>query len=127
MAGLKLLKDTVHHVNRFSSAREGFTLLEIMIALAIIGSTLSVVLHTVNYHTGIMHENIVTTEMYLLAKEKLHDLKENSVNSKGKIAGTDFTYENVVVKPEESDIITLNTFVFSRDKKVSLLELVLAE
>ncbi len=127
MAGLKLLKDTVHNVNRFSSARSGFTLLEIMIALAIIGSTVTVVLHTVNYHTNIMHENIVTTEMYQLAKEKLHGLKENPVNSKGKIPGTDFTYENVVVKPEDSDIITLTTFVFSRDKKVSLLELVLAE
>ena len=37
----------------------GFTLLEVMIALAIIGIALVVILHTVNYHADIMHENVV--------------------------------------------------------------------
>ena len=54
----------------------GFTLLEIMIALAIIGMTLTVVIHTVNYHANVLHENIMTTEMYQVAKENENVLSE---------------------------------------------------
>lgn len=53
----------------------GFTLLEIMIALAIIGLTLVTVLHTVNYHSNVSYENIVTTQMVQSAKEKYQTSK----------------------------------------------------
>jgi len=72
MEGPGSLKDTSYKISNFkfqilrlinsiilnfeflilNSRRAGFTLLEIMIALAIIGLTLVTVLHTVNYHSN---------------------------------------------------------------------------
>jgi prepilin-type N-terminal cleavage/methylation domain-containing protein len=102
----------------------GFTLLEIMIALAIIGITLTVVLQSVNFHADIMYENTITTEMYQLAKEKIHELEMNPESSKGKIAGTNYTFKNTALKPEESVIIELKTIVRGNDRQVVLNELV---
>ncbi len=112
-------------MKRVCPSVSGFTLLEIMIALAIIGSALTVILHTVNYHAGIMQENINTTNMYQHAKEKMHNMESKTVNSKGKIKGTSFKFENRVIKPEDSDIIELSTSIYSDDKKVTLRQLVL--
>lgn len=103
----------------------GFTLLEIMIALAIIGITLTVILHTVNFHAGIMYENTIMTQMYQLAKEKMNDLETTAANSKGKIGKTGFTFENIAIRPEESDIIELRTIVYGHDKQVTLDKLII--
>ncbi|MBI5407745.1 MAG: prepilin-type N-terminal cleavage/methylation domain-containing protein [Nitrospirae bacterium] len=103
----------------------GFTLLEIMIALAIIGMTLVTVLHTVNYHAKVSYENIVATQMIQLAKEKLIDLEANPVNSNGAFEGTGFTFENVVLETEDPEILELKTVVKGQGKEFVLNELVL--
>ncbi len=102
---------------------KGFTLLEIMIALAIIGITVTVILHTVNYHAGIMYENTVTTQMYLMAKEKMYELEETQENSSGAIENTGFRYENRVLSSGDSEIVRLKTVIRGDDKKVTLIEL----
>jgi prepilin-type N-terminal cleavage/methylation domain-containing protein len=103
----------------------GFTLLEIMIALAIIGITLTVVLQSVNFHADIMYENTVTTEMYQIAKEKMYELEMNPKSSKGKITGTNYTFENTALKPKESVVIELKTIVRGNERQVVLNEIVL--
>ncbi len=121
------MRITARAENNFSRralpSSTGFTLLEIMIALAILGITLTVILHTVNFQTGLMHENTVSTRMYQLAKEKMYDLESSQVSSKGKIAGTVFTYENIAVKPEDSYLVELKTIIRGQDTQVSLIEL----
>jgi prepilin-type N-terminal cleavage/methylation domain-containing protein len=102
----------------------GFTLLEIMIALAIIGLTLVTVLHTVNYHSNVSYENIVTTQMVQLAKEKISDMETNQVNSKGNIEGTDLAFENIVSGTDDPGIIELKTVVKGQGKEIVLNELV---
>jgi prepilin-type N-terminal cleavage/methylation domain-containing protein len=108
----------------FNFRRAGFTLLEIMIALAIIGLTLVTVLHTVNYHSKVSYENIVTTHMVQLAKEKMTGIETNPVNSKGAIEGTDFTYETIVSPTDDPDIVELKTVVKGQGKEVVLNEIV---
>jgi prepilin-type N-terminal cleavage/methylation domain-containing protein len=103
--------------------RAGFTLLEVMIALAIIGTTLVVVLHTVNYHAGIMYQNTITTQMYQMAKEKMYDLEKSHTNVKGSL-GTLYTFENRVTRNKDSEVIELKTTVTGQGKEVSLTELV---
>lgn len=103
--------------------RTGFTLLEVMIALAIIGITLAVVLHTVNYHAEIMYQNTVTTQMYQMAKEKINELEETRTNATGSL-GAAYTFENRVTGLEDSGIIELRTTVTGEDREVSLTELV---
>jgi prepilin-type N-terminal cleavage/methylation domain-containing protein len=112
-------------MSRAHSSLSGFTLLEIMIALAIIGTALTVILHTVNYHAGIMQNNINTTSMYQYAKEKMHDLESSTNNSKGKIKNTRFTFENEVIRSEDIVIIELRTTIYNGDKKVMLKQLVM--
>ena len=103
--------------------RAGFTLLEVMIALAIIGITLAVVLHTVNYHAEIMYQNTVTTQMYQMAKEKMHELEKTRANAKGSL-GPVYAFENKVTRVEDSEILELRTTVTGQGKEVSLTELV---
>ncbi len=98
----------------------GFTLLEVMIALAIIGIALTVILHTVNYHVDVMQENTLTTIMYQTAKEKMYDLKKTLINSKGAVESTQLTYENLVFKSNDFNIIELKTVVRGQDNEVSL-------
>ena len=111
-------------MSRDCSSSPGFTLLEIMIALAIIGTALTVILHTVNFHAGIMQDNINTTSMYQYAKEKMQELESSTKNSKGKISNTAFTFENKAIKSEDSPIIELNTTIYSDDRQVTLKQLV---
>ena len=110
--------------HRYRSA--GFTLLEVMIALAIIGITLTVVIHTVNYHAKIMYENTITTQMYQVAKEKIYDLEKNRANAKGSV-GPLYTFENRATRIENSEILELKTTVTGQGKEVSLTELVVKE
>jgi len=102
----------------------GFTLLEIMIALAIIGLTLVTVLYTVNYHSRVAYENMVTTQLVQFAKEKINDAEINKVNSKGTIEGTDITYETTVSPTEDPDLLKLKTVVKGQEKKIILNELI---
>jgi prepilin-type N-terminal cleavage/methylation domain-containing protein len=103
----------------------GFTLLEIMIALAIIGTTVTVVLHTVNYHADVLFENTITTRMYQMAKEKMYDLEMAPKKSKGKLDAAGFTYENIISQTEYPDIIELKTIVRGHGKEVMLRELII--
>ncbi|RJQ53729.1 MAG: prepilin-type N-terminal cleavage/methylation domain-containing protein [Nitrospiraceae bacterium] len=106
-------------------AGAGFTLLEIMIALAVIGMTLVTVLHTVNYHTSISNENAAVTQMTQLAKEKLFELETNPASSSGSFEGADFTYENVITETEIPGIVEVKTTVKGQGKEVALRELVI--
>ena len=106
------------------AGRSGFTLLEIMIALAIIGITLVVVIHTVNFHANVLYENTLTTEMYQVAKEKMHELEMNPVKSKGKVEGTGLQYESTVTNVEEMGLIELKTVIYGNGKEIVLSELV---
>ncbi|MEK7307995.1 MAG: prepilin-type N-terminal cleavage/methylation domain-containing protein [Nitrospirota bacterium] len=91
--------------------KSGFTLVEIMIAVAIVGVTVIAVFNTVNYHADIAYEQTVSTRMLLLAKEKISEMETTPQNSKGVIEGTDFTYENLVNNTKNNEIIELKTTV----------------
>ena len=117
-SGVRSQKSEVRSQNNKITA--GFTLLEVMIALAIIGIALTVILHTVNYHVDVMQENTLTTMMYQTAKEKMYDLKKTLINSKGAVESTELTYENLVFKSNDFNIIGLKTVVRGHNNEVSL-------
>ena len=108
----------------FNSRSAGFTLLEILVALAIIGMTLVTVLHTLNYHSSLAYENAVTTQMVQLAKEKMSGLEDNPVNAKGSIEGTSFTFDNIVTETDDPSMINMRTIVKGNGKEVVLNEFV---
>ena len=102
----------------------GFTLLEVMIALAIIGISLTVLLHTVNYHANVVYDNTMTTMMYQAAKEKIYDLEETQTQSSGTIESPKLTFQNVVLKSKLPNIVQLITVVSGYNKEVTLSEFV---
>jgi len=106
---------------RDRKSKAGFTLLEVMIALAIIGATLAVVLHTVNYHAEIMYQNTITTQMYQMAKEKMYELEKSHANVSGRL-GPLYTFENSITRLEDSEVFELKTTVTGQGKEVSLTE-----
>jgi len=108
-----------------NSIKAGFTLVEIMIAVAIVGVTVIAVFNTVNYHADIAYEQTVSTRMLLLAKEKISEMETTPQNSKGVIEGTDFTYENLVNNTKNNEIIELKTTVSRDNKTIVLNELVI--
>ena len=104
--------------------KEGFTLLEIMIALAIIGIALTTILYTVNYQADVAYENTVTTQMYMLAKEKIAEMERNPGNSSGDFPDTELKYVNTAEPVANTDIIELKTVVNGHGKEVVLSELI---
>lgn len=63
--------------------KAGFTLLEIMVALAIIGSLLVTVLYSLNYHLGIAEKHEFITVATMLAKNKMSDMEQIPSAGKG--------------------------------------------
>lgn len=114
------MKATKHSSPAINSA--AFTLLEVMIALAIIGMTVTVILHTVNYHADIMYENMVSTSLLQTAKEKMSELETDHAASKGS-AGSGITYEKIVSKTGLTGIVELRATVTGHGKEVTLTEL----
>jgi prepilin-type N-terminal cleavage/methylation domain-containing protein len=103
---------------------KGFTLIEIMIAVAIVGAVITVILYTVNYHADIVYQHTVLTRMYLIAKENLIKMESDPKTSHGIIQGTDFSYRNKVYVTEDENILKLKTEISGYGKTISLTKLV---
>jgi len=107
----------------------GFTLLEILIALAIVGSLLITLIYTLNYHLGLIERQGIVTAATLLAKNKLLEMEKKPEEGRGKGAFEspykDYTYETyvkdspyvgiseiVVVVRAGKEEVKLNEFIF---------------
>lgn len=65
------------------SNSKGFTLLEIMISLAIIGGLLITLIYTLNHHLDIAGRHETITLATLLAKEKIDEIGKSPGSQKG--------------------------------------------
>jgi len=65
------------------SGGKGFTLLEVMLALAIVGGLLITLLYSLNYHLGIAERHGTITVASMLAKSKLLEIEKQPVTGKG--------------------------------------------
>lgn len=65
------------------AAANGFTLLEVMVALAIMAGVILTVLGAVNYHAGIIGSERDSTTMTLLARMRLNELEQTPRNAEG--------------------------------------------
>lgn len=63
--------------------KRGFTLIEVMISLAIVGGLLITLIYTLSYNLGITDRQFTVTNITNLAKEKIEDLEINPQESKG--------------------------------------------
>ncbi|HDD44923.1 MAG TPA: type II secretion system protein [Candidatus Desulfofervidus auxilii] len=63
--------------------KKGFTLLEVLIALSITSILLIVLIYSLNYYLKLIQEQEIATIAYFLAKEKMSEIKNNPVKTKG--------------------------------------------
>lgn len=61
----------------------GFTLLEVLVALAVVGGLLVTLIYTLNYHLGIVERQEAVTIAVLLAKKTMADMEKKPEISKG--------------------------------------------
>jgi prepilin-type N-terminal cleavage/methylation domain-containing protein len=62
----------------------GFTLIEVMISLAIVGGLLITLIYTLSYNLGITDRQFTVTNITNLAKEKIEELEVNPQEIKGR-------------------------------------------
>ncbi|MBI4687152.1 MAG: prepilin-type N-terminal cleavage/methylation domain-containing protein [Nitrospirae bacterium] len=98
----------------------GFTLLEVMIALAIVGAVSIVIIHTVNYHAEVSYEHTIKTRMVLLAREKITNMEIKPRREKGTY--NDFFYETIV-SDRGDGTVELKAIVKGYNKEVVLSEI----
>ncbi len=113
-----------------NSRRAGFTLLEIMVALAIVSTAVIAIFSTVNYHADVAYDHTLSTRMLLMAKEKIAEMEINPKNQKGVFPDSDFSYEATAkdlpgaVYEGDGGILELKTIVRGHGKEVELSQLV---
>jgi general secretion pathway protein I len=111
----------------FNLRASGFTLLEVLIALAVIGGLLVTLIYSLNYHLSLVEKQETITVATLLAKNKMADMARSPQENKGPF---DFPYEKysfetsvkdspyngiaevAVVVRSGNEEVTLNEFVF---------------
>ena len=109
-------------IKNLASGFTGFTLLEVLISLAIVGGLLMTIISTINYHifAALRHKEI--TQTILLAQEKMLQIKENPANQKGnfKPPSAEYLYE-VTVSSSPYTGLNLVCVSVRKDKEVFLV------
>jgi general secretion pathway protein I len=107
-------------------SRAGFTLLEVMIAVAIIGGLLVSLIYSLNYHLGIAERHEFVTVASLLAKDKLAEVEKNPVPQKGDFPDpfSDYHFESTVGGSPYPGIAEITVTVSRGKESVNLSDLV---
>lgn len=110
----------------FNSCKAGFTLLEVLIALAIVGSLLMTLIYTLNYHLGIVERQEVVTVATLLAKNKLLELEKEPEDRKGVFESPyeDYAYETQVMDSPYVGVSEIIVTVKAGKEEVKLNEFI---
>jgi len=107
-------------------AEGGFTLLEIMISLAIIGGLLVTVIYTLNYHLSLAERQEFQTTATMLSKNKLAEAEKNPVASKGEFPEpySGYSYSTQISESPYPGISLLSVSVSRGDEDVKLSEMI---
>ncbi len=110
----------------FNSCKAGFTLLEVLIALAIVGGLLITLIYTLNYHLGIIERHETITVATLLAKNKIADIEKSPENKKGVFDAPyeGYTYETFVKESPYVGISEIIVIVRAGKEEVKLNEFI---
>ena len=104
----------------------GFTLLEVLIALAIIGALLVTLISTLNYHLSLVARQETITVATLLAKNKMAALAKSPEENKGFFDSPydRYSYETFVKDSPYGGIAEIVVVVRSGNDEVTLNELI---
>ena len=108
------------HPSSFILCRRGFTLLEVLVALAIISGLLITLIYTVNYQLGIVERQETVTVATLLAKSALTELEKKPESKKGKFESPyeAYTFETAVKDSPYPGVNEITVIVTSGKEEV---------
>jgi len=106
--------------------QKGFTLLEVMISLAIVGGLLVTLIYTLNYHLGITERQYIVTNIVDLACDKMGEMKKNPQNSQGRFPDpySGLYYDTKVKETPLQDISEITVTVGGGKERIVLSEFV---
>lgn len=106
--------------------RNGFTLLEVLIALTVIGGLLVTLVYTLNYHLGLVEKQETITVATLLAKNKMAEMEKNPEENKASFDSPyeRYSYETSVKDSPYNGIAEVAVVVRSGNEEVTLNEFV---
>lgn len=116
--------------NKFSLyLHQGFTLLEVMISLAIVGGLLITLIYTLNYHLGIADRHSVITSATILAKQKLYEMEKTPAENRGNFEDpySSFSYETFIKNSIFPGMTEISVTVRSGKEDIKLSELIRKE
>lgn len=104
----------------------GFTLIEVMVALAVVGSLLVTLLYTLNYHLGIAERHETSTKALMLAKEKLAAVRKAPAPAEGKFPEpySDYAFKAEVMESPYPGYTGVSVTVARGKERLTLREIV---
>ena len=104
----------------------GFTLIEVMISLAVVGGLLVTLIFTLNYHLGIAEHHRTATISISLAKEKMYDMEKKPVSGKGRFSDpyAGFSYETNIMDSSFPGMVEIRVVAGDGNETITLSELI---
>ncbi|NWF76014.1 MAG: type II secretion system protein [Nitrospirae bacterium] len=104
----------------------GFTLLEVLIALAVVGGLLVTLIYTLNYQLSILERHEKITISTLLAKNKMLEIEKNPADTSGNFEDpfSSYSYETKVKESPYAGISEVIVSVKAGDEEVKLNEFI---
>ncbi len=106
---------------------KGFTLLEVLISLAIISGLLITLIYTVNYHLGIVEKQETVTIGTMLARKVLSEMENKPENKKGVFEKPyeQYSFETILQDSPYPGISEFTVTVKSEKEEIKLNEYIL--
>lgn len=106
---------------------KGFTLLEVMISLAIVGALLVTVVYTLNYHLGLAERQSAAMITTTLAQQKLVEMQKSPADTSGSFEGEygDLAFRTSVSEAQFPGMVEISVTVAGRGETMTLTELIL--
>ena len=119
-------RDRSRGLNLSCRAESGFTLLEIMISLAIIGGLLVTVIYTLNYHLSLAERQEFQTIATMLSKNKMAEAEKNPVASKGEFSEpySGYRYVTLISESPYPGVSVITVAVSRGNEDVKLSEMI---
>lgn len=112
---------------RLRKSKSGFSLFEVLVALAIISGGLITIIYTVNYHLSLIARHETITVATILGREKLFNITSlNKVDNKGSFEPLfkDYSYDIKIVDSPLSEIKLIKLNIIKGKEDIELLKLI---
>ncbi len=122
----RILNFKLEILNFWSFRGRGFTLLEVLISLTIVGGLLVTLIYTLNYQLSIVERHEKITVSTLLAKHKMFEIEKNPIDTSGNFEEpySSYSYETKIKESPYAGMLEVIVSVRSGNEEVKLNEFI---